>query len=192
MDFFSDLSWRPTIGDPSFMGWLTVAAYALGAALAALASSKLAGSDDKIHRREKWVWAAVAVVMAVLCVNKQLDLQSLLTDIGRTLSRHEGWYEQRREFQKVFVVGVLFASGVFGCWFIWRFREFWTGHKLLAGGMLFLLTFIVVRAISFHRVDMFLGTRVIGVKMNWALELTGIFLISLAATRERMGMSKVR
>ena len=90
MDFFSELSWRPTIGDPSFMGWFTVAAYGIGAALAALAGWKLAGSNDRIHRREKWVWLAVAVVMAFLCVNKQLDLQSLLTDIGRVLSRQEG------------------------------------------------------------------------------------------------------
>jgi hypothetical protein len=189
MDFFSELSWRPTIGDPSFMGWFTVAAYGFGSALSALAGAKLARSDDRVHRREKWVWLAVAVVMALLCVNKQLDLQSLLTDIGRVLSRHQGWYEQRREFQRVFVVGVLFGSVMFGGWFIWRFREFWSTHKLLAGGMLFLLTFIVVRAISFHHFDMVISSRVLGVKLNWAFELSGIFLVSLAAARERLGLT---
>jgi hypothetical protein len=60
-------------------------------------------------------------------------------------------------------------------------------HKLLAAGSLFLLTFIVVRAISFHHVDEFLRTKILGFKMNWALELTGIFLVSLAAARERAG-----
>lgn len=171
------------------MGWFTVAAYGIGAALALLASSKSAGTHDPIHRREKRVWLAVAVVMAFLCANKQLDLQSLLTDIGRTLSRQGGWYEQRRDFQKVFVGGVLAGSGIFGCWFIWRFRAFWTEHKLLAGGMLFLLTFIVVRAISFHHFDMFINTRVFGVRMNWVLELAGIFLVSLAAARQRLGQN---
>jgi hypothetical protein len=190
MDFFSQLSWRPTIGDPSFMGWFTVAAYGLGAVLAALASWRLAGSNEKTQRREKWVWLVVAVVMAFLCVNKQLDLQSLLTDIGRVLSRQEGWYEQRRGFQRLFVVGVLAAAVGFGGWSIWRFREFWKSHKLLAGGMLFLLTFIVVRAISFHHFDVVISTRVLGVRMNWVFELTGIFLVSLAATREQMGYTK--
>lgn len=192
MDFFSELSWRPTIGDPSFMGWFTVAAYGIGAALAVLASSRYRGCDNKTHKREKWVWLAVAGVMAFLCVNKQLDLQSLLTDIGRVLSRQEGWYEQRRGFQRLFVVGVLVGSVSFGCWSIWRFREFWKSHKLLAGGMLFLLTFIVVRAISFHHFDMVISTRVLGVRMNWVFELTGIFLVSLAAARERMGVTKTR
>jgi hypothetical protein len=187
MDFISEISWRPTIGDPSFMGWFTVAAYGVGAVLAGLAGWKKGGSDSKIHAREKWLWLAVAAVMAVLCVNKQLDLQSLLTDIGRVIFRHEGWYERRREFQKSFVVGVIVGAGFFGCWFIWRFRPFWTGHKLLTGGMLFLLTFIVVRAISFHHFDMFIHSEVQGVRMNWAFELTGILLISVAAVREWVG-----
>jgi hypothetical protein len=184
---FSELSWRPTIGDPSFMGWFTVVAYGFGVALAVLASSRSAASNDKIHRREKWVWLGVAGVMAILCVNKQLDLQSLLTDIGRVLSRQQGWYEQRRGFQRLFVVGVLAASVGFGCWSIWRFREFWNSHKLLAGGMLFLLTFIAVRAISFHHFDVVISTRVLGVRMNWVFELTGIFLVSLAAARRAIG-----
>ena len=133
------------------------------------------------------MWLGVAGVMAILCVNKQFDLQSLLTDIGRVLSRQQGWYEQRRGFQRLFVVGVLAASVGVSCWSIWRFREFWNDHKVLAGGMLFLLTFIVVRAISFHHFDVVISTRVLGVRMNWVFELTGIFLVSLAAARERLG-----
>ena len=122
-------------------------------------------------------------MMALLCVNKQLDLQSLVTDIGRTLSRQQGWYEQRREIQRLFVVVVLAGSVAFSCWSLWRFQEFWKGHKLLAGGMLFLLTFIAVRAISFHHVDRIISTPVLGVRMNWVFELTGILLVSLAAAR---------
>jgi len=55
---------------------------------------------------------------------------------------------------------------------------------LLFCGLVFLLTFIVVRAISFHHVDMFLRSRIAGVKLNWFLELTGIFLVLLAALWE--------
>jgi len=166
------------------MGWVTVAAYAVAAGLAALAGWKNAGGYSEIHRREKWLWVTVAAVMAALCVNKQLDLQSLMTDIGRVIFRHEGWYERRREFQELFVVGVIVGAVFVGCWFTWRFREFWSSHKLLTGGMLFLLTFIVVRAISFHHFDVFISSKVMGVRMNWALELTGILLISGAAIRE--------
>ena len=45
----------------------------------------------------------------------------------------------------------------------------------------FLLTFIVVRAVSFHHVDVILGTRPFDVKVKWALESTGILLVGVAA-----------
>lgn len=190
MDFISEISWRPTIGDPNFMGWFTVAAYGFCAVLAAVASWRKQAGDSPAVRRMKRLWLGVAFLMACLCVNKQLDLQSLFTDIGRVISRHEGWYEQRREFQKWFVLGVLAGSGFFAYWFIWRYREFWVKHRLLAGGLLFLLTFIVVRAISFHHFDMVISSRLLGVKMNWVFELTGILLVSLAAAKELRPRSK--
>ena len=177
MNFLNELHWRPTLGDPSFMGWLTVGAYAVGAILAARAWFK---SNDRI-------WLAVALGMAGLCVNKQLDLQSLFTDIGRVVAYHEGWYERRREFQKLFVLGAIAGVGIVGGGLVWRFHAFWLRHKLLAAGLLFLLTFIAVRAISFHHFDSFLKVRLLGVKMNWALELAGISLVSASAVRKPAG-----
>ena len=140
MDFISELQWRPTIGDPTFMGWFTVAAYAVGGGLAAWTGGRKVDGDGKSQRRSRRVWLAVAVLMMCLCINKQLDLQSLFTDLGRVIAHHQGWYEQRRGFQKWFVLGVLFGSGAFACWFIWRFHAFWRSHKLLTAGLLFLLT----------------------------------------------------
>ena len=180
MNFLNELRWRPEIGDPSLMGWFTVSAYAAGAILAAWVW---------FQRREK-VWLFIALGTAALSANKQLDLQSLFTDIGRVASYHGGWFEQRRVYQKWFVLGVVAGAAIFGAWFIWRFNEFWLQHKLLTVGVLYLLTFIVVRAISFHHFDAFLKDEVLGVRMNWALELGGICLISAAAVRELVDPAK--
>lgn len=174
MDLILRIKWRPEIGDPTFMGWFTVFAYAVAALLAWRAWSK---------GRER-IWLAVAVGMVLLCVNKQFDLQSLFTDIGREIARHGGWYEDRRKVQKFFVVAVLAGAGLCGTWFLWRFRGFFARHKLLAAGLFLLLTFIVVRAISFHHVDVFLKTGIAGVRMNWLLELGGIALVAAAAWRK--------
>jgi hypothetical protein len=179
MNFLNQLHWRPTIGDPSFMGWFTVFAYGVGAILAARAWF---GTKDRI-------WLAVALGMAALCVNKQLDLQSLFTDIGRVAAYHEGWYERRREFQKWFVLAAIAGAGIGGGCFIWRYPAFWLRHKLLTAGVFFLLTFIIVRAISFHHVDGMLKVKLLGVKVNWALELGGILLVSIAAVRKPAGQT---
>ncbi len=141
MDLLLRIKWRPEIGDPTFMGWFTVVAYGVAALLAWRAWSA---------RRER-IWLGTAVLMVLLCVNKQFDLQSLFTDIGREIARHGGWYEDRRLVQKGFVLAVLAGAGVFGGWFVWRFREFLAHHKLLVAGLFLLLMFIVVRAISFTR-----------------------------------------
>jgi hypothetical protein len=183
MDWISQLRWRPQIGDPSFMGWFTVAAYALAALAAALTAARPALQRPGEPWRER-LWWGVAAGLALLCVNKQLDLQSLLTDIGRVIAREQGWYEHRRDFQKWAVAGVALGAAALGLGFIWRFRRFWLSHKLLVAGVFFLLTFIGVRMVSFHHVDQVLGLRAGGMKINWLLELTGIFLVTLAAVRE--------
>jgi hypothetical protein len=191
MDFISELSWRPEIGDPTITGWFTVAAYAIGSALAALAAlaamayRQESDTDHEPPRQSGKTWFAVTILMAGLCINKQLDLQSLFTDIGRIIARHQDWYEHRRYFQKWFVLGAVSGSAALTCWVMWRYRAFCRDHKLLIAGLSFLLTFIVVRAISFHHVEEMIDSDVLGYKLNWILELTGIFIVSLAAVRER-------
>ena len=146
MALLDEIRWRPTIGDPTIMGWITVAAYALSALL------MLAVWYHK--REQKWLWFTLS--MAVLCVNKQLDLQSLFTDLGRIAAYHQHWYEQRRDFQKWFVLAVLLGSISLGGWFIIRHLNSCRNNKILTLGFLFLLTFILIRAISFHHFDLFL------------------------------------
>jgi len=184
MEFTTQLHWRPTIGDPTAMGWFTVVAYALGAVLTGLAALAHIRHGSG---RGRAIWLLVTAGMAFLCVNKQLDLQSLLTEIGRMIARSQGWYAQRREFQKWLVLVIFAAAGLCAGWSILHFRAFWMAHRLLMTGVMFLITFIVVRAVSFHHFDLLLRTTVLGFRINWALELTGIFLIILAASVELLG-----
>jgi hypothetical protein len=183
MDFIQQFRWRPDIGDPSLMGWLTVAAYAL-TVITALAAARRAGRAPGLSAGSRAIWLAVAALMTFLCLNKQLDLQSLLTDIGRILSSKQGWYEQRREFQKWFVLGVLAASLLGTLFLLIRFRPFWKNHLLLGSGLFFLLSFIVFRAVSIHHFDTLIGKRFENPESTGFIELGGIALIWLAAIRD--------
>jgi hypothetical protein len=174
MDILNEIKWRPTIGDPTFMGWFTVAAYFVAAFMA--------GRVWRITTGRIWLFTCLA--MAGFGINKQLDLQSLFTDLGRVAAYRNGWYEERRLVQKWFVFTTIGLSVSLTAWSLWRFRNFWSRHTILLAGFQFLATFIVVRAISFHHVDQFLNSRLLGAKMNWLLELGGIALIALAAVRE--------
>ncbi len=179
-DFLSRLHWRPQIGDPTFMGWLTVAAYAVAAAVSLMAALRQPASDRE-GRRSRRVWMGVAILMAALCVNKQLDLQSLLTDVGRVIAHAQGWYDQRRLVQRWFVAAVSAGGIIALAALAWRLRSVLKGRRLLLFGLGFLLMFIIIRAASFHHVDELLGVQVIGLRVNWILELTGIGLVGLSA-----------
>ncbi len=192
-EFISQIYWRPRIGDASFMGWLTVAAYGLTAILCLMAALKqnsgLGGSkavnvtaaDDKGTRLQRRLWLGITAVMFLLCLNKQLDLQSLLTNIGRIVANRGGWYEQRRTVQFWFVVAVGLASIATFVFLAWKTRSIFRGRAWLLLGLSLLLLFVVMRAASFHHVGVFLEQRVLGLKLNWILELGSIALVAISA-----------
>jgi hypothetical protein len=185
-EFISQIRWRPQIGDPSFMGWFTVAAYAAAAVLCFVAASRFpVAADAGETRRRRRMWLGVGVLMTFLCINKQLDLQSLFTDVGRVLANREGWYDQRRAVQRWFVIAVAAAGATTFVFLAWKIRNVLRESIVLLLGLCSLITFIVIRAASFHHVDVLLGSELMGVRVNWILELGGIALIALSAARAK-------
>lgn len=181
-ELLSQIRWRPQIGDPSFMGLLTVVVYAVAALLCIVAARRsLATEDPKQDRRRRRMWLGVGMLMFFLCINKQLDLQSLFTDVGRILARREGWYDNRRVVQRSFVLSVAAAGAVTLAVMAWKIRSALREHAILLFGLTSLITFIVIRAASFHHVDVLIGSEILGIRVNWLMELGGISLIALSA-----------
>jgi len=193
-------TWSPGIGDPNVGGWLTVVAYLCAAVLClrvygviggpqrrglaghmtALATVILAlvASRQRILRlsaqaRARALWFSLGVALLFLGINKQLDLQTALTEFGRIMAKSEGWYQVRRGVQVVFILGVLLTG-------VWLFRtvvvlasgNFKQMRSVLVGTV-FLICFVAIRATSFHQVDRLIGMNFAGFKVNWILELGG-------------------
>ena len=180
LDFVQDIRWRPGIGDPTTLGWLTVVAYFATALLAGWVGLRARSYFPSERRsRNRLLWLGVAACLIALGFNKQLDLQSLFTDIGRTFSHRQGWYDQRRSVQKLFALGLGALGFTLFLVMAWKLRRSLRTHWLLLFGACFLLSFLLVRAVSFHHFDRFLNLRLFGWRMNWILELTGIACIAL-------------
>jgi len=99
--------WRPGIGDPTFMGWLTVVAYFTAVPLCWMAGR----SDQRAHPQSGYsshprVWFALAILLTLLGFNKQLDLQTWFTLSLKSVAKAQDWYEERRAFQALFIVGI--------------------------------------------------------------------------------------
>jgi hypothetical protein len=181
----TDGQWRPGIGDPTLLGWATVLAY-LAAAVACWRAA--AAENQRTRRRDERstpFWSRMALILVFLGVNKQLDLQSAITVLGRYLAREQGWYNQRQEYQTLFIIIV----AAIGCaalgWFAWIARRASRGRLLALLGLIFVLAFILIRASSFHHIDQILGVRLAGLKANWILELGGIGCVGAGALWNR-------
>ncbi len=176
--------WSPGLGDNHPMGWLTVVVY-LAAAIAAFAAARRLTGYEAATRRERRFWIIASVVMFVLALNKQLDLQSLLTMTARCHAQLAGWYDMRRIVQEAFIFLVA-AGGLIAVGLLARLLRGILGRVWLALlGLGFVCAFVVIRAASFHHVDMLLGGAAIGIKLNWLLELPGPTLVALVALRRR-------
>ncbi len=174
-------NWHFGIGDPTPMGWFIAFAY-----LAVTAACVVVWAAERKTNRlgrpaSPHFWLVLTGLLLFLGINKQLDLQTLLGDIGRRMAKSQGWYEERSAYQVAFIaavagVGLLTLGG-----FSWLALKQWKRNFVALLGTVFLYVFVLVRASSFHHVDVMLRLHFQGWTWNWVLELGGIVVVGLGA-----------
>jgi hypothetical protein len=178
-----DSAWHLGIGHPTPIGWLAVIAYFLAAW--GCRTVFVAASASPGARSTARFWLLLAVALGALGMNKLLDLQTALTEIGRLLAHSGGWYERRQEVQIYFIVAVGVSGALALAALSWLSWPLSTSRMLALSGLTFLLSFVLIRASSFHHVDVFLGQTALGLRWNWILEISGIGLVGAGAIIER-------
>jgi hypothetical protein len=163
--------------DAGTLPWLAVAGYLAGAFLCLRQAGTVA------TRRERLFWIFAGLVMLALGINKQLDLQTALTAWGRQMARDGGWYADRRAFQRNFIIAAVIGMGALGGGIAWFVRGMRLPVFITLGGLAMLGVFVLVRAASFHHVDIALRTNVFGLKLHVVLELAGIAVVIFGAVR---------
>ena len=131
--------------------------------------------------RERRVWLLLSVLLLALAINKQLDLQSALTEIGRILARRQHWYAQRQKVQ-IIVVGILVTAAIVVLLTLLVWARRLPGPTLLAlVGIALVIGYVLIRAASFHHIDRFIGLTLLGFRWNWIIEMGGIAVVILAS-----------
>lgn len=167
--------WQPGIGDPGLSGWLTVVDYAVCAVLALLVGCR---RDASVGRT---FWAVLVALLIALGINKQLDLQTALIEGGRCLALAQGWYEERRIVQVATIV-LLIVVSLTGIAVATRaLRDRARANAVALVGLGVLITFVLIRAVSFHQIDRLINVQLPGPRVNFVLENAGIVLIAANA-----------
>lgn len=191
MDYLAECvfsSWSPKIGDPTIFGWATVWLYLMTGVFALRVRGRV--SQNEHWGRERLFWGLTGLLLLALAVNKQLDLQSALTAIGRCISQAQGWYENRRAVQAEFIL-ILGGVCIIGALtLLWAFRKVIARTWLAGCGLAFVVSFVMIRAVSFHHFDQLLKLDLGGARLNVVLEWTGPLLVIIAAMTYRPGAGR--
>ena len=192
-----DGHWYWGLGDPDAGAVVVTGLYLLTSIACLLVAKQLRRLHSKLLRRfdsksEATFWIVLAIVLLLLGINKQADLQSLITMYGRDLIKYVGLYSVRRTFQIAFIALVAIIAMLSVSISLWAVcRWTWPCH-LAAIGLGIQAAFLVIRAASFHHVDRLLGLRMADMKINLIVESIGLVLMLLAAVgRLRMAAGRI-
>jgi hypothetical protein len=174
-------NWSPGIGDPTPIGWVTVLFYGVAAWLCYRVIRREYELRDVLEPEEKWLWWIFVAGLVLLGINKQLDLQSALTEMGRMIAVYQGWYETRREMQVWFIASIGLLAVVMSLLVAYLARRAPMATRVTLVGCVLLLAFVFIRAASFHHFDLLINHVVGGVRMNWVFEIGGLLIIGLGA-----------
>lgn len=186
-------SWHFTCDNPTFLGWSVVAIYGLAAlscAVAAVHSCSRNGSSAPRGRDDSpVVWWALALALAFLGANKQLNFQTMFIVIMRRMAFAGGWWAHRRQAQLAFSAAFGLALGALLIFLALRYRDFFEKHRHAFWGLIILAVFVGLRAATINHADEYLRINLGDNHWGWILEIAGSLLIGFGAMQQAGGKS---
>ena len=162
------------IGDPTFVGWMTVFVYFLATCRCVYKAieCRRAGGNHQF-------WLYLAFFLLCLGINKQLDLQTWFEQNMKAAAQTHGWYQHKIILQQIFIAALGF--GVLAA--LISFRLFlahtWRNYTLTWIGIMLLSVFIVLRAAAFNHLDILAKHEILGMNLNELIEIGAILLIMI-------------
>jgi hypothetical protein len=165
------LYWAET---PTLLDWVTSAGYLIAAALCFWAGR--AAQRNLEPARSFTPFFVIAVLAIALGINKEFEVQTLMIRIGRALATSEGWYEERRMFQKILVVAILIIGLAVSSRFVYQHIEFFKTHLGLACGVAAICLYCFLRWADVNHIEL-LGSGRSSSESLWPLEISGVTLL---------------
>jgi hypothetical protein len=170
--------WQASIAKADAADWITVAAYLIAAVVSYQASKQ---ASLRREPKDNIFWRVTTGLLMFLAVNELLDMQTLLTAIGRQHAIQHGWYGEHRKVQYVFIVGLSVTAAIAGIVMLWLTRHTHIAVRVALSGLALIGLFILFRAASFHHFDEFIGRG--NPAFNWGSiqEMLGILIVAGSA-----------
>lgn len=175
--------WKEIWGDPLLSGTIFIVSYGLTALLIFRAAQKSIG-------QERRYWRLCGSLFFFQVLNTNLDLHAMIWTIGRCLSHAQGWYENRRVIQFLFLVGLILLVGTVLILVFIMFLKNIFRNIFLTLGVSIALGFTIVKGVSHHTLADFYGRIAGPFSVGDYIEYSGI-VIALLATQNRLRQIRV-
>jgi xanthine/uracil permease len=151
--------------------------------------------ERSLFRSSAWLWPTfwfvTAGVLAAMSLGRTLELDELVTELGRSRARLAGWYRTRRGLQAALVGSVAAVWTVVVLATIWRVPERRRRYLPTAIVVFTMVCFVAIRLVSLHHADALLYNHSIaGVSVVAAVEWTLLALV-VASTYWRPFVTRV-
>jgi protein-S-isoprenylcysteine O-methyltransferase Ste14 len=97
------------------------------------------------------------------------------------VAQAQGWHDQRAAVQTIFVLAIAIGGLATLSVLLKLTRDLLPRHVLAFFGLSVLAVFLLLRASSFHDVEAAMKTEILGMRISWIFELTGIICVGLCA-----------
>ena len=167
-------SWMDIWGDPLLSGTIFMISYGVTALLIFRVSS---GAES----RENWYWKICGSLFLFQMLNTNLDLHALIFTSGRCLAHAQGWYENRREFQFILLLGLAFIISLILLVALFVFFRNIIENILLTLGLLIALGFTIIKGINYHDIEPYYSQQIGPFRVADFIEFSGVVLANIAA-----------
>jgi len=160
---FSQVIWRPGMSDNNWWGWSAVALYYV---IALLSISRVWHTVYRLPKahidRDNYFYAELAILFFGLGIARQIGALRWLTNAGRAIAWEQGWYMHRTLPQQQIIQIISYGSILLFLLLVWLNRQTIWRHGLVLLGVVTLLGYLAIHAVSLHSVDYMLNSRHIG------------------------------
>jgi hypothetical protein len=182
--------------DSTFLGWLATGMYVAATVLCACAiepppaaaSAQVSRAPHSVSRGVRAFWLLLTIALGLLAINKQLDLQTALTDLLRGDAERGGWYSHRRKWQIIFVMAAALLAGGAAWTAVRLLGRQWRSHRLVLAGIAALAAYLMLRVVDIERVGEMTGLPLSAHRLRDALEWAGLLMIAVAAWRRAIAL----
>ena len=166
--------WTSIWGDPVWSGGLIMALFGV----ASLLCGRTAG---RTHGRARVFWIGASLCALVLVFNAHLDLHALPASLGRCAAKAQGWYDQRKSVQAIYLAVVAGSALLIISAAIWIFRRQLMANLLVTAGLVVTIGALAGKGSGFHQIDWLYQFRVGPLKVTDLPEIVGACLVILGA-----------